>query len=86
MKKVPFLFFMSMCLALAGPGISFAQVPSIPEVQGEASKEAPPPARKKKSRRKPLRTGSYSADDPVVKEPAEPARPLKHGDPWTPGG
>ena len=73
MKKVPFLFFMSMCLALAGPGISFAQVPSIPEVQGEASKEAPPPARKKKSRRKPLRTGSYSADDPVVKEPAAPA-------------
>ena len=73
MKKLTFLFLMSTCLALAGPGFSLAQVPSIPEVQGEASKETPPPARKKKSRRKPLRTGSYSADDDAVKEPAAPA-------------
>lgn len=73
MMKASFLFFVSLSLALAGPGLSSAQVPAIPEVQEAPSTPPPPPARKKKNRRKPLRTGSYSADDPVVKEPAVPA-------------
>lgn len=73
MMKAPFLFFIFLSLALAGPGFSSAQAPAVTEVQEASSTPAPPPARKKKGRRKPLRTGSYSADEPVVKEPAAPA-------------
>lgn len=69
MIKVSLLFLISLGLA-AGPGLSSAQVAAIPEVQEASSTPPPPPARKKKGRRKPLRIGSVSADDPVIKEPA----------------
>lgn len=76
--KALFLFSIFLSLALAGPGLSSAQVPPVPEVQEASSTPTPPHARKKKGRRKPLRTGSYSADEPVVKEPAAPApRPVE---------
>lgn len=70
--KTSLLFLISLGLA-AGPGLSSAQVTSVPEVQEAPSTPPPLQARKKKSRRKPLRTASVSADDPVVKEPAVPA-------------